>query len=389
MIYILACFMAGFLGALLGGVFLGYTLDSFFAGNLEAGDAATWLAAISTLGAAIGTIGSLIMLNNQHKQTVKHQEIVWRKQEESLDFARYRDHKKEFEQLLDTLEHKHNKFYIFRDRAKLYSALFPMNSLRNDFSDYRYKLNTGDLTEWHPLRVAWQNIDKVDRILRTNGSGRFIQLQHEEQFIEYPNPLPIHQIERAIFNTTRILRLQSTRAPKTGDLVNTDDIFANVFDPMLMRDHTVDIFESINEFCGLESPRSEGVMYNQLSIGFELLRYYMRDDTPVYNKIIYGHYNIVAILLELQRVTNLLPQTHPFLKTVQDLYGFPWDRSLLNNINDKGWIRLCLETIHAQLFDITKGKMKESNEAIQQAKHAMNLINVQVKAQKPFLPDMQ
>ncbi len=378
MIYILACFVAGFLGALLGGVFLGYTLDSFFAGNLETGDAATWLAAISTLGAAIGTIGSLRMLNNQHKQTVKHQESVWKKQEEALDFARYRDHKKEFEQLLDALEHKHNKFYIFRDRAKLYSALFPMNSLRNNFSDYKYKLNTKDLTEWHPLHVAWQNIDRVDRILRTSGSGRFIQIQNEEQYIEYPNPLPIHQIERAIFNTTRILRLQATRTPQAGDLINTDDVFSNVFDPMLMRDHTVDIFESINEFCGLESPRVDGVMYNTLRIGFELLNYYMRDGAPVYNTIVFGHYNIVIILLELHRITDLLPHMHPLKKTVYELYNVHSSRELLSHIHDKSRVKECLELICRQLLDLSAGRFKEPEELQRKALYTFNFIKQQI-----------
>ncbi len=369
--------MAGILGVLFGGIILGYTLDSLFAGSLQIGDAATWLAAISTLGAAIGTIGSLIMLNRQHNQNVTHQEKVWKKQEESLDFARYRDHKAQFEQLLDTLENKHDNFYVFKDRTKLYLNLFQNNSPRNELSKFKYKLTLADLTEQHPLNAAWKDIDKVDRIVRTHGQGRLIKDKDGERIEKFPNPQPIHQIEHTIFNTARSLGLRCNRTPQTGDLVNTDEVFASAFDPMLMINHSADIFESLNEFCGLESPRKRGVIYSPIGIGFLLLNYYKSEDVPEYNSIILGHYRIVIILFELDRLVKLLPQEHPLILFVHNWYGAPWDRSLQKNIDDKGRVRHYLNQVSIQLRDILEEDQELSEDVKQQAQYVLSYMKEQ------------
>lgn len=351
MIYI-AYFTVGLLGSLFGGIIMGYLFDSWSSGHLEIGDTATWLAAISTLGAAIGTIGSLIMLNRQHKENVALQEKVWKKQEESLDFARYRDHKMQFEQLLDTLENKHKDFYVFANRAKLYSRLFPNNSPRNEFSNYKYKLTIADLTERHPLKIAWKNIDKVDRILRTHSLVRLVKNGTDEDFETYPNPIPIHQFEHPIFITARQLGLKCTRTPRTGDLINTDDVFASVFNPIIMKMHSEDIFESLNEFCGLDSPRTQGVGFNPLTIGFELFYYYRREDVPEFNSIAHGHYNIVDVLFKLDRFVKSFPPEHAFAKFVHSLFGTPWNKVFLNEIENKEKVKNCLNEVTTQLRDI-------------------------------------
>ncbi|AZL86166.1 hypothetical protein EIJ81_08195 [Aliivibrio salmonicida] len=385
MVYIIACFIVGILGVLFGGIILGYTLDSLLAGNLQIGDAATWLAAISTLGAAIGTIGSLIMLNRQHNQNVIHQKRVWKKQEESLDFARYREHKVQFEQLLDTLEDKHSDFYVFKDRTKLYLNLFPNNSPRNELATFKYKLTRADLMKQHPLDAAWKNIDKVDRILRTHGQGRLIIDENGERLEKFPNPLPIHQIEHSIFNTAGSLGLRCNRIPQTGDLVNTDEVFASVFDTMLMRSHSADIFESLNEFCGLESPRERGVIYSPIDLGFQLLNYYKREDTPEYNSIISGHYRIVTILFELDRLVKLLPQEHPLVLFVRNLYGAPWDKTLLKDIDDKGRVKHYMNQVFIQLGDILEGEQKASEAVKQQAQYIFRYIQDQASYENsPF-----
>lgn len=385
MIYIMACFIAGILGILFGGIILGYTLDSLFAGNFKIEDAATWLSAISTLGAAIGTIGSLIMLNRQHNQNITHQEKIWKKQEESLDFSRYRDHKAQFEQLLDTLENKHNNFYIFKDRTKLYLNLFPNNSPRNELSKFKYKLTLADLTEQHPLNVAWKNIDKVDCILRTHGQGRLIKDEDGERFEELPNPLAIHQIEHTIFNTARDLGLQCNRTPQTGDLVNNDEVFANVFDPMLMRKHSADIFESLNEFCGLESPRKQGILYSPIGVGFLLLNYYKREDVPEYNSIILGHYSIVTILFELDCFVKQLPLEHPLILFISNLYRDHWNKPLLKNIDDKNRVKHCLNQVSNQLRDILEEDQEVSEDVKQQAQYVLRYIKEQASYDKsPF-----
>ncbi|PMO78081.1 hypothetical protein BCT01_13310 [Vibrio tasmaniensis] len=377
MAYIIASFIAGILGVVFGGIILGYTLDSLFAGSLQIGDAATWLAAISTLGAAIGTIGSLIMLNRQHNQNVTHQKKVWKKQEESLDFARYRDHKTQFEQLLDTLENKHDNFYAFNDRTKLYLNLFPNNSPRNELSKFKYKLTLSDLTEQHPLNAAWKNIDKVDRILRTHEQGRLIKDKEGERFEQFPNPLPIHQVEHTIFNTARNLGLRCNRTPQTGDLVNSDEVFASAFDPMLMRNHSADIFESLNEFCGLESPRKQGVMYSPKGIGFLLLNYYNSEDVPEYNSIMLGHYRIVFILFELERLVKLLPQEHPSIILVRNWYGAPWDSSQQQKIDDKGSVRHYLNQVSIQLRDILEEDQELSEDVKQQTQYVLSYMKEQ------------
>lgn len=377
--------MAGILGVLFGGIILGYTLDSLLARSLQIGDAATWLAAISTFGAAIGTIGSLIMLNRQHNQNATHQDKVWKKQEESLDFARYREHKAQFEQLLDTLEKKHSDFYVFRDRTKLYLTLFPNNSPRNEFATFKYKLTQEDLMERHPLNAAWKNIDKLDRILRSHGQGRLIIDDNGERFEQLPNPLPIHQIERPIFNTASSLGLRCNRVPQTGDLVNTDEVFASVFDTMLMRSHSGDIFESLNEFCGLESPREKVVMYQPIDIGFKLLDYYQREDTPEFNNVMLGHYRIVTILFELDRLVKLLPDEHPLVLFVRNFYGAPWDRALLKDIDDKGRIKHYMNQAFIQLRDILEGGQKIPVAAIQQAQYVLRYMEEQASyEQSPF-----
>lgn len=352
MIYIFVCFVVGILGVLFGGVILGYILDSVVTGSLKVGDAATWVAAISTLGAAIGTIGSLIMLNRQHKQNIKHQERIWKKQEESLDFARYRDHKAQFEKLLDTLENKHRDFYIFKDRNTLYSRLFPINSPRNNVSDYKYKLTQSDLTEWHPLKIAWEKIDNINRILRTEGSGRTVNRMDGKHFEELPNPMPIHQIEHTIFDTARAFELRCNRTPITGDIINTGEVFSNVFDPMVMRNHSADIFDSLNEFCGLEYPPTQAVMYSPIRIGFKLLLYFTREDVPEFNNILYGHGRIVVILSKLDSFARALPNNHPFISFVRKSFGTPWDKALLKDIDDKIKVREYLDQVSIELSAI-------------------------------------
>ncbi|MEZ8542329.1 hypothetical protein AB6C74_05750 [Vibrio splendidus] len=378
MLYIIACFLASIFGVLFGGILLGYISEALLVGRLETGDAATWLAAISTLGAAIGTIGSLIMLNRQHKQNAKHQERVWKKQEESLDFARYRDHKEQFEQLLRTLETKHDGFYAFKDKAKLYLDLFPNNSPRNEFSEYKYKLTMADLKETHPLSSAWKNIDKVDRILRTHGAGVFIKDAHGDRFEHSPNPLPIHQIEHTIFKTAGSLGLRCNRVPKTGDLINTDEVFANVFNPMVMRNHSSDIFESLNEFCGLESRRKKGVIYSPINIGFELLYYYRQDDTPHYNQINSGYYHVVDILFTLDRFIKLLHDSHPFAIFVRKSCTLNFDdQSLLKQIDDKARVRHYLNQVSIALRDIIENKDENSIEVSLRASEILNLMKEQ------------
>lgn len=367
----------GLVGALFGGVIIGYLFDSWSSGNLEVGDAATWLAAISTLGAAVGTVGSLVMLNRQHKQNVEHQERVWKKQEDSLDFARYRDHKAQFEQLLDSLEEKHKSFYAFKDKAQLYRRLFPNNSPRNEYSDYKFKLSPSDLTDQHPLKKAWAYIDKVDRILRTYEAGKVVQRGAEKDFEKYPNPTPIHQLEHPIFHVASHLGLTCTRTPKTGDLINTDEVFASVFDPLVMRTHSDDIFESINEFCGLESPRKNGLIYSPNSIGFEMLYYYRGEDVPEYNSVYSGHYKIVDILFKLDRLAKLLPHDHAFSLFVRSLFGVPWDKALLAELEDKENIRGYLEQATTHL-GIVIGQSEHSPELKNQAKEVLEYIKKQI-----------
>ncbi|MUJ28432.1 hypothetical protein GNP73_10680 [Aliivibrio fischeri] len=355
---------------------MGYLFNSWSSGNLEVGDAATWLAAISTLGAAVGTVGSLVMLNRQHKQNVEHQERVWKKQEDSLDFARYRDHKAQFEQLLDSLEDKHKSFYAFKDKTQLYRRLFPNNSPRNEYSEYKFKLSPSDLTDQHPLKNAWEYIDKVDRIIRTHGAGRVVQRGAEEDFEIYPNPTPIHQLEDPIFRTASHLGLTCTRTPKTGDLINTDEVFASVFDPLVMRTHSNDIFESINEFCGLESPRKKGLIYSPIGIGFEMLYYYRREDVPEYNSVSSGHYRIVDILFKLDRLAKLLHHDHVFSFFVRSLFGVPWNKALLVEFEDKEKIIDYLEqaTIH---LGIVIGQSEHLPELKNQAIDVLDYIKKQ------------
>ncbi|EDM65944.1 hypothetical protein PE36_08081 [Moritella sp. PE36] len=373
----MTCFVTSVVGALFGilfgGILLGYILDSLLAGSLEIGDAGTWLAAVSTFGAAIGTIGSLIMLNRQHKQNVIHQERVWKKQEESLDFARYRDHKAQFEQLLDTLEDKHKDFYVFGDRIKLYLSLFPCNSLCNDFLDYKYRLNQSDLTEAHPLNSAWKHIDKIDTILRDYHGGRVIKYGDGYRFKEQPNPTPIHQVELTILNTAGCLWLKCIRAPRTGDLIHDDEVFANVIDPMVMRSHSADIFESLSEFCGIESPRESMGIYTPMNLGFELFSYFSREDVPKYNNIIHGHYNIVAILFELDCLVSLLPSGHPFVLFFRMSLSPRGDKALLKGIDDKSRVKDYLNQVNRQLRDIIKGE-EYSEDAQKQAQQIIICI---------------
>nr|WP_275660928.1 hypothetical protein [Vibrio brasiliensis] len=339
---------------------LGVGLTAVTALDSRVDNAAAWVGALSTFFAAIGTIGSLFMLNRQHNQNVLHQEKVWKKQEESLDFARYREHKAQFEQLLDSLEAKHGEFYVFKDRTRLYVRLFPNNSPRNEFSQFTYKHIKENLPQQHPLSEAWKLIDKVDRIIRTHDMARLV-LDSDTKKVELcPNPLPIHQIEHAIFGTARNLGLKCNRHPKTGDLINTDEVFASVFDPLLMRRHSSEIFESLNEFCGLESPRQSGVIYSPLGIGFQLLDYYMRDETPDYNDVLLGQYDIVSILFRLDRLAKLLPDDHQFGKFVREQYGTPWAKALLEQIEDKGVVRRFINGVSDKLRELIEQNLSET-----------------------------
>lgn len=373
------CFFAiGALGVLFGGVVLGYLFDLFSSDRLDVGDMATWVAALSTFFAAIGTIGTLILLNKQHKQNVEHQENIWKKQEAAIDFARYRDHKKQFEELLDSLEAKHTNLYLFRDRNKLYSDLFPSNTPRNNLSDYQFKLDNHKLIESHPLKSAWKNIDKIDRILRTQGSGQLKQnLLGEQVFEEYPNPLPIHQIEHTIFAIASSLNLRSNRTPKSGDILNDGEVFTNIFEPMIMKNCLVHIYESLNEFCGLESPRKRGTIHSPHKIGWLLLHYYKSGDIPFYNEVVLGHYEIVNILFMLENLASLFPSGHDFKGFVSKLFDIMSKDGLIRNINNEESVRQYLVSIASKLNSMIKDE--QAINLKKQIKAILNTIEKKLK----------
>lgn len=141
-------FIAGIVGVLFGGVFLGLVLDKLFSGELETGDMATW-------SAALGTIFTLGFLINQHVQLrqsqrkesetreehERKQQEMWAQQDQMLTFQKYKEHKQLFFDTLNELEREYDiKFF---DRSGFYSNIFQANNF--DSCEMKVNLNETEL----------------------------------------------------------------------------------------------------------------------------------------------------------------------------------------------------------------------------------------------------
>ncbi|WP_274025608.1 hypothetical protein [Vibrio parahaemolyticus] len=138
-------FVAGIIGVLLGGLFLGLILDRFFSGELKTGDMATW-------AAAFGTICTLGFLINQHTQLremqkrekkereahEKKQQEMWASQAKMLTFQKYQNHKELLRELLEELEHEYS--VVINEKSSLYRKLFPNNN--SEHCDVKVEMNS-------------------------------------------------------------------------------------------------------------------------------------------------------------------------------------------------------------------------------------------------------
>ncbi|SDH80485.1 hypothetical protein SAMN04488136_13019 [Vibrio xiamenensis] len=260
---------------------------------------ASWVGALGTVLAAIVTFGTLLFLHYQHKQNVQKQNLMWSKQEAALDFARYRDHRQQFEQLLDGLEKDYGEFYVFRDRATLYKSLFPMNTPRNDYSLYKYKLDVNDL-KGHPLESAYhwlkEHLNSIDSVQTASNQNA-------------PSPSvssPLRLFDQNVEQLAASINLQCTRHSKAGDIMISNVVFANIFKPTLMMDCLEPILYAINEFCGLEQPTLSGGFHSKKELGFKVYAEFCRPDAADFYSANKGANDIIEVLYQSHKLCELL-----------------------------------------------------------------------------------
>ncbi|NOH53213.1 hypothetical protein F0266_09735 [Vibrio coralliilyticus] len=205
-------FLAGIVGVLFGGLFLGLMLS----GELETGDMATW-------AAALGTICTLGFLINQHSQLreeqkrekeereaqedrqIEHerkQQDMWSQQYSTLNMQAYETHFKQFEQRLESLVKQHNNVYRFNNPFELYKQLFPNNSFESGIELKKTKINL--------LTCIRQDLTML--ILYSDRSDEYSEGSHAYLVDEY-----IKTISRIV---SHYLKLEYTVPAVAGDIVD-------------------------------------------------------------------------------------------------------------------------------------------------------------------------
>lgn len=334
-----------FVGGLLLGLFLGYFAFLYFnEQQLTSATLASWVGALSTLGAAAATLLTLLFLNRQHKQNVQQQNLMWSKQEAALDFARYRDHRQQFEQLLDDLEKDHRDFYVFEDRAKLYTSLFPMNTPRSDYSSYKYKLDANDLIGEHPLENAYHWLREHHNFLDS----------YQEKLDLNATPLSVFEYDTIVRGLAACIHLQCSRQPETGDITIGNIVFANIFEPTLMMDRSARILHAINEFCGLEHPALSSNFYSSTELGFGL---YAQTGIPNVTDCYSakkGEEYIVEILYQSQKLCEVLDNPPAFAEFLFDEMHFDTNPNRLRtNLDDREAVLEFINALEIQLHRLS------------------------------------
>lgn len=157
--HIIAAFLVGVLGVLVGSFLAGVFLDRLTSNQLEVGDLATWCA-------AFGTLLTLTFLINQQYQNHTEQRIERQqreehesKQQELFTFQKFQMHKSAFHSTLDQLEA--NLTIRFFDREALYTGVFPANHFENcSITAKDSEALTGIVSQYHDI---WEHIATINQ----------------------------------------------------------------------------------------------------------------------------------------------------------------------------------------------------------------------------------
>lgn len=375
--------MAGLIGILFGGIFLGLVLDQYFAGILTLDDMASWIGAISTLAAAIGTVGTLVFAVRQNRllreeqrkekeerivQEEKHhqylklerkkreeherkQQEIWAQQQSMFKSQQYEKHFDLFERRLASIEIKHNNAFKFKSTVDLYKRLFPNNSFEKGICLER---NVNGL-----LKNIRENLDWLTTQSKTVHNYPDNEYSHVKNYLRTLHLLVV-----------RYIGIEYVSEPEIGDIKEHRGFsdspvkIVNVLS-IEVEEHIADILNNLSHFVNEEVDTISYFGLRPFPFQHSLISFAFTHESGSYLTQFNGCKEDIQLLLESYNQFTEFSESYTFLMLgFQTTFGSGSKQKLENQLNEAELAGVYSDFYRALNEDINNVQRKISNPSL-------------------------
>ena len=250
---------------------------------------------------SLATFGTLVYLIRQNKEQKSHeskQVQMWNEQNEMLSFQKYQTHRVEFFNLLSSIENRYNGIFIVKNNNKLYSRLFPRNSL----VDIKYNYESEILCTDNPFLIFEEVIDTYKKETKVLMLSRDCQLP---SFDDLDVNKAVCQLDSCTCKLLNLFEFECILTPKLGFIHDGDFVVMDGLSPFSQIDKLISIINEIRQFSNMPVYHGVGTgFYSPLEPAEKVIPYYLNENNNSTREV-HGA-SLIVTLLDLQKMINYL-----------------------------------------------------------------------------------
>ena len=252
--------------------------------------------------ATFGTLVYLILQNKEQKSHESKQVKMWNEQNEMLSFQKYQTHRVEFFNLLSSIENRYNGIFIVKNKNKLYSRLFPSNSL----VDIKYNYENEILCPNNPFLIFEGVVDTYKNETESLKLSSDCQLSRIDALDVNK---AVYALDSCTCKLLNLFELECVLTPKLGFIHADDFVVMDGLSPFCQIDRLISIINEIRQFANMPPYYGAGVgFYSPLESAQKIIPYYLNKNNNS-TRDVYGA-SLIITLLDLHKMINYLSDTN-------------------------------------------------------------------------------
>jgi hypothetical protein len=256
--------------------------------------------------ATFGTLVYLILQNKEQKAHESKQVKMWSEQNEMLSFQKYQTHRVEFFNLISSIENRYNGIFIVKHKNRLYSRLFPKNSLVNIKYNYENEILCSDnpFLIFEDVVDAYKNETKILKLISDCQLSRVDALGVNKA---------VYELDLCTCKLLNLFELECILTPKLGFIHDGDFVVMDGLFPFRQIDRLISIINEIRQFANMAPYYGTGTgtgtgFYSPVESAEKVIPFYLNKNNNSTREV-YGA-SLIVTLLDLQKLIKSLSDTN-------------------------------------------------------------------------------